>query len=66
MYMLLGSNRWSTGHSRKLLVQYWAVGRQLPGQRFEKVSVVVMDDEEEVKRLEGLGIVNTKSHYILV
>ncbi len=33
----------------------WAVGRQLPGQKFEKVSVFIMD-EKEAERLENLHI----------
>ncbi|SJL16361.1 uncharacterized protein ARMOST_19883 [Armillaria ostoyae] len=32
----------------------WAVGRQLPDQRFEKVSVIVIDDLERLK-LKDLG-----------
>ncbi len=63
-YTLLGS--YAQEDCKGILGTYWAVGRQLPGQRFEKVSVVVMDDEEDVKRLNSLDIVNTESWYILV
>ncbi len=45
--------------------QYWAVGRRLPDKRFEKVSVVVMDNEEDMQRLKCLGIA-TESCNILV
>ncbi|KAK0449094.1 uncharacterized protein EV420DRAFT_1312947 [Desarmillaria tabescens] len=45
--------------------QYWAVGQQLPEQRFEKVSVVVMADRKEAKRLKDLGIA-VKCRNILV
>ncbi|SJL15499.1 uncharacterized protein ARMOST_18997 [Armillaria ostoyae] len=45
--------------------QHWAVGQRLPGQIFEKVSVVMIDDKEDVKRLKRLGIA-TWSHNILV
>ncbi|KAK0474687.1 hypothetical protein EDD18DRAFT_1339105 [Armillaria luteobubalina] len=46
--------------------RYWAVGRQLPDQRFEKVSVVVMDDWREVERLHSLDAVVTSQHFVLV
>ncbi|KAK0429830.1 hypothetical protein EV421DRAFT_1945912 [Armillaria borealis] len=62
-YMLLGND--ADRHYGKQR-QHWAVGRRLPRQRFEKMSVVVMDDEQDSKRLEDLGIVDIESHYILV
>ncbi len=34
----------------------WAVERQLPGQKFEKVSVFRMDSLEESKRLKYLNV----------
>ncbi len=34
--------------------QYWAVGRRVSGNRFQKVSVFVMEDLEEVQRLADL------------
>ncbi|PBK80135.1 hypothetical protein ARMGADRAFT_1040315 [Armillaria gallica] len=45
-YTLLGDN----------LHRFWAVGRRLPDQRFEKVSVIVMDDldDEERQKLKDL------------
>ncbi|SJL15514.1 uncharacterized protein ARMOST_19014 [Armillaria ostoyae] len=46
--------------------QHWVVGQRLPRQRFEKMSVVVMDDKKDVERLAGLGIIHTKSYNILV
>ncbi|SJL15504.1 uncharacterized protein ARMOST_19004 [Armillaria ostoyae] len=44
---------------------YWAVGRRLPGRRFEKVSVIAIDDGEDLYRLGGLYIPEM-SHNILV
>ncbi len=43
----------------------WAVGRRLPDQRFEKVSVIVMDDLnwEEMRKLRDLS---SKSRIVLV
>ncbi len=45
-YTLLGD------HSHKA----WAVGRRLPGWKFEKVSVFQMDDQKEVERLHDLHV----------
>ncbi len=45
--------------------QYWAVGRRLPEQRFEKVSVLELADKEDVQRLKDLGII-VKSHNLLI
>ncbi|PBK64872.1 hypothetical protein ARMSODRAFT_454351 [Armillaria solidipes] len=44
-YTLLGVNR------------FWAVGRRLPDQRFEKVSVIVILDNKERQKLRDLGLV---------
>ncbi|PBK81268.1 hypothetical protein ARMGADRAFT_1068618 [Armillaria gallica] len=51
----------------KRLVLWWAIGRRLPDQRFEKVSVIVMDDldEEDRQKLKDL-IPVVKSHNVLV
>ncbi len=53
VYTLLGNfSKWfssTSGHA-------WAVGRQLPGQKFEKVSVFRMDSLEEVNRLKDLNV----------
>ncbi|SJL08918.1 uncharacterized protein ARMOST_12292 [Armillaria ostoyae] len=45
-YTLLGDN----------LHHFWAVGRRLPDQRFEKVSVIVMDNLIEAGRLKDLSL----------
>ncbi len=45
---------------------YWAFGRRMPDQRFEKVSVFMMDDWTEVERLHDLQGVMVKSHNVLV
>ncbi|KAK0435886.1 hypothetical protein EV421DRAFT_2086987 [Armillaria borealis] len=55
VYTLLGD---STGRA-------WAVGRRLPGQKFEKVSVFEMDGWEEADRL-GYLHVSSRSHNVLV
>ncbi len=53
LYTLLGSNPY---FDRRLFDQYWVVGRRLPEQKFEKVSVFQIADKEEVKRLDDLKI----------
>ncbi len=45
-------------------LSYWAIGRRLPGQKFEKVSVIMMDNRDEAYRLRYLSL--AKSHNILV
>lgn len=63
VYTLLGCKAHHTNEGR--LQQHWTVGRQLPNQTFEKVSVVVIDDWEEVKRLEHLDIAQKSDNYLL-
>ncbi|PBK79142.1 hypothetical protein ARMGADRAFT_185164 [Armillaria gallica] len=57
-YTLLGDTVWS---------DQWAIGRRLPDQRFEKVSVIVMDDlnDEERQKLKDLILV-ARSRHVLV
>ncbi|PBK96098.1 hypothetical protein ARMGADRAFT_989944 [Armillaria gallica] len=62
-YTLLGCD---TADSNGIRWQHWVVGWQLPRQRFQKVSVVVINDKGDVERLAGLGIVHTTSYNILV
>ncbi|KAK0436102.1 hypothetical protein EV421DRAFT_2086802 [Armillaria borealis] len=65
-YTLLGSSeRVKHADIDRIRRQYWAVGRRLSDKRFEKVSVVMMDDQENVARLKGLCI-TTRSRNILV
>ncbi|KAK0432229.1 hypothetical protein EV421DRAFT_1719705, partial [Armillaria borealis] len=45
---------------------YWAVGRQMPDQRFKKVSVFMMDDWKEVMRLNDLQGIMVGSCNVLV
>ncbi len=45
---------------------YWAVGRRMPDQRFEKVSVFMMDDWTGAQILYVLPGVMVKSHNVLV
>ncbi|SJL05277.1 uncharacterized protein ARMOST_08643 [Armillaria ostoyae] len=62
-YTLLGSD--PTPWADKICsLQYWVVGRRLPSERFEKVSVFTMSDSNEIKRLVELGL-SSKSRSIL-
>ncbi|PBK80736.1 hypothetical protein ARMGADRAFT_976895 [Armillaria gallica] len=45
--------------------QNWAVGRRLPGQKFEKVSVFSMDGQKEAEGLQNLHV-SLQSHNVLV
>ncbi|KAK0443906.1 uncharacterized protein EV420DRAFT_1277775 [Desarmillaria tabescens] len=54
-YTLLGNDQRAS--------KYWAVGRRLPEQRFEKVSIFALNDSKEADRLVDLGI---RSRNILV
>ncbi len=62
-YALLGSDPYYYD-DLYVLDQYWVVGRRLPEQKFEKVSVFQITDKEEVKRLDKLKI-TTKAKFIL-
>ncbi|KAK0456828.1 hypothetical protein EV421DRAFT_95591 [Armillaria borealis] len=54
-YTLLGSDPF--GWKDKIHPpQYWVVGRRLPSEMFEKVSVFTMTDIDEIKRLKELGL----------
>ncbi|SJL15983.1 uncharacterized protein ARMOST_19497 [Armillaria ostoyae] len=44
---------------------YWAVGRRMPDQRFEKVSMFMMDNSKEVTGLADLQGVMVKSRNVL-
>ncbi|KAK0219498.1 hypothetical protein EDD85DRAFT_341177 [Armillaria nabsnona] len=62
VYTLLGDFfEWSPSNSG----QAWAVGRRLPGQKFEKVSVFRMDSLKEANRLKDLNVY-LESHNVLV
>ncbi|KAK0224584.1 hypothetical protein EDD85DRAFT_940921 [Armillaria nabsnona] len=45
-------------------VRGWVVGRNLPGRKFEKVSILIISREEH-RRLENLGIIESR-RYILI
>ncbi len=65
MYVLLRSPYpYNYYEERKQI--YWAFGRRMPDQRFKKVSVFMMDDWTEVKRLHDLQGVMVKSRNVLV
>ncbi|KAK0432219.1 hypothetical protein EV421DRAFT_1742485 [Armillaria borealis] len=53
-------------HSNKKNPKFWAVGQRMPEQRFQKVSVFVMDNWTEVKRFSDLQGVMVESHNVLV
>ncbi|SJL14988.1 uncharacterized protein ARMOST_18467 [Armillaria ostoyae] len=61
LYTLVGSN--PCDHQGTLEEQQcWVVGERLPGQMFKKLSVFMMANKREVKRLHDLGIaMNTKT-----
>ncbi|KAG7442779.1 uncharacterized protein BT62DRAFT_374040 [Guyanagaster necrorhizus] len=63
-YALLGS--YSEPLKSNGAMQYWVVGRLLPEQRFEKLSVFRMTDWDEIVRLERLEIVkkNVKTYLL--
>ncbi|KAK0219508.1 hypothetical protein EDD85DRAFT_341381 [Armillaria nabsnona] len=62
VYTLLGDVSFRT---RDASYRTWAVGRRLPGQKFEKVSVFRMDSLKEIKRLKNLDVC-LRSRNILV
>ncbi len=62
LYTLLGSSQYN--FRRKLIDQYWVVGRRLREEKFQKASVFQIADEEEVKRLDELEIA-MKAKFIL-
>ncbi|KAK0457739.1 uncharacterized protein EV420DRAFT_1270972 [Desarmillaria tabescens] len=49
-YAMLGTHAQDYGNTIRD-PQYWAIGRRLPEERFEKASVFIMNDLQEVKRL---------------
>lgn len=63
-YMLLGTKLWSPdGIIRD--PQYWAVGRWLPAEGFEKTSVVLISDVAEIERLKNLGLTKVSRTVVL-
>lgn len=68
-YTLLGADAHafvSEGIIHTGWLQRWVVGRRLPEQKFEKVSVFTMSDGSEMMRLEHLGIASKKSRNVLI
>ncbi len=45
--------------------RFWAIGRRLPDQRFEKVSVIVMDDLDNKERIQLIHLI-PKSRIVLI
>ncbi len=45
--------------------EVWAVGRRLPGQQFEKVSVFIMDGKKEAKMLKDLLVSSWSCNVLL-
>ncbi len=54
VYTLLCSLPWEVYDDEETWPIYWTVGQRMPGQRFQKVSIVVMDNYKEVERPEDL------------
>ncbi|KAK0183702.1 hypothetical protein F5146DRAFT_1008068 [Armillaria mellea] len=46
-------------------IQYWVIGRRRSDGKFEKVSVFEMDNEEEIKRLDTLGIFKMRQNILI-
>ncbi len=66
-YILLRSQDPDPWYDNKKAKQiYWAVGQRMPDQRFEKVSVFMMDNWTEIKRLHDLRGVVVESRNVLV
>ncbi|KAK0474695.1 hypothetical protein EDD18DRAFT_1339112 [Armillaria luteobubalina] len=65
VYTLIYGQRFTFSAHTRRDPKNWAVGRRMPEQKFQKVSVFVMD-WEELKRLHGLRGVVVKSRNILV
>ncbi|KAK0431725.1 hypothetical protein EV421DRAFT_1720208 [Armillaria borealis] len=68
-YMLLGMDPYPKfQHWYKYIrdrIQYWVIGRRLSDGKFEKVSMFEMDNEEEVKRLSTLGVVEKRRNILI-
>ncbi|PBK66400.1 hypothetical protein ARMSODRAFT_977657 [Armillaria solidipes] len=63
-YTLIGSNKQyldGTPHHS----QYWAFGRRLPEQRFEKYSVFKIAGRDEIDRLDNLGVAQTSRNVLV-
>ncbi|KAK0231865.1 hypothetical protein EDD85DRAFT_849070 [Armillaria nabsnona] len=46
-------------------LEYWVLGRRLPGRRFEKVSVFTMVNREDRERLRNLGLAAVSRNILL-
>ncbi|KAK0471680.1 hypothetical protein IW261DRAFT_1597175 [Armillaria novae-zelandiae] len=55
-YVLIGAH---------MTFEYWALGRRLTDQWFEKVSVFAMSNREDRERLKDLGVVDMSRKYLL-
>ncbi|SJL08788.1 uncharacterized protein ARMOST_12158 [Armillaria ostoyae] len=59
-YTLLGSDPYYRSQSQR-----WVVGRRLPEQRFEKISVFAITDLAEVDRLMQLGVDEETTYHLV-
>ncbi len=46
-------------------LEYWVLGRRLPGRWFDKVSVFTMTNREDRERLKNLGVAAVSRNYLL-
>ncbi|KAK0220991.1 hypothetical protein EDD85DRAFT_892856 [Armillaria nabsnona] len=63
-YTLIGSNRHYLDGTL-LHSQYWAFGRRLPEQRFEKYSVFRITGRDEIDRLDNLGVARISQNILV-
>ncbi len=61
LYTLIGNN----GDADGVFMKYWVVGRQRFNW-FKKLSVIHIEDEDERKKLQELGVAKKRSEVILV
>ncbi len=54
--LLHGHFEWEASHRYPNNVKYWVVGRRLPQQSFEKLSVFKITDWDEIERLKSLSV----------
>ncbi len=61
-YTLIGNN----GDTDGVFMKYWVVGHQRKRNWFEKLSVIHIEDEDERRKLQELGVAEQRSKVILL
>ncbi len=62
LYTLIGNN----GDADGVFMKYWVVGYQQKFNRFKKLSVIHIEDEDERRKLQELGVAERRSKVILL